>query len=164
MGHYSKYKVDKPYPKVEIKCFNAYYASLLMDDYASNNSEYTAISQYVFAHILAGEKNIADTFLGIGIVEMDHLDMLADVILDLGVYPKFVSGDGEVWNSRFVPYGNSTKERLELAIKGEYAAIDQYREHICKIKDKEINELLERIILDEQLHIKIFKKLLEECS
>ena len=162
MGHCTKYKVDKPYPKVEIKSFNRYYASLLMDDYASIDSEYTAISQYVFGHILAGEPEIADAFLGIGIVEMTHLDMLADVILDLGVYPKFTAGDGEVWNSNFVPYGNSTRERLELAIKGEYGAIEQYREHICKIKDEEINGLLERIIMDEELHIKIFKKLLEQ--
>ena len=161
MGH-SKYKVDKPYPKVEIDSYNKYYASLLMDDYASIDSEYTAISQYVFGHILAGDQEVADTFLGIGIVEMTHLDMLGDVILDLGVYPKFRSGDGEVWNSNFVPYGNSTRERLELAIKAEYGAIAQYREHICKIKDKEIDALLERIILDEELHIKIFKKLLEQ--
>ena len=95
---------------------------------------------------------------------MTHLDMLADVILDLGVYPKFVSGNGEVWNSNFVPYGVSTRNRLELAIKAEYAAITQYRDHICKIKDKDINDLLKRIILDEELHVKIFKHLLEKCN
>ena len=164
MGHSSKYKVDKPYPTVKIESFNPYYASLLLDDYASMASEYTAISQYVFGHILAGEPEVADTFLGIGIVEMTHLDMLADVILDLGVYPKFVGGKGEVWNSNFVPYGVSTRNRLELAIKGEYGAIAQYRDHICKIKDEEIDALLERIILDEELHIRIFKHLLEKCN
>ena len=164
MSHCSKYKVDKPYPTVTVECPNHYYASLLLDDYASMDSEYTAISQYVFGHILAGDPEVADTFLGIGIVEMTHLDMLADVILDLGVYPKFVGGEGEIWNSNFVPYGISTINRLELAIKGEYGAIEQYRDHICKIKDEEICALLERIILDEELHIKIFKHLLEKCK
>ncbi|MBC8062014.1 MAG: rubrerythrin [Clostridiaceae bacterium] len=164
LGHTSKYKVDKPYPTVEIECFNPYYASLLLDDYASIDSEYTAISQYVFGHILAGNTEVADTFLGIGIIEMTHLDMLADVILDLGVYPKFVGGNGKVWNSNFVPYGVSTQNRIQLAIKAEYGAIEQYRDHICKIKDKEIDALLERIILDEELHIKIFKQLLEKFN
>ena len=163
MGHSSKYKVDKPYPTVVIQNPNYYYASLLMDDYASMDSEYTAISQYVFGHILSGESEVADTFLGIGIVEMSHLDMLADVILDLGVYPKFRSGTGVVWNSNFVPYGVSTTNRLELAIKAEYGAIQQYRNHICKINDEGIDALLERIILDEELHVKIFKNLLEKC-
>ena len=162
MGHTSKYKVDKPYPTVKVDQLNVYYASLLMDDYASIDSEYTAISQYVFGHVLAGDPEIADTFLGIGIVEMTHLDMLADVILDLGIYPKFRGGDGQVWNSNFVPYGHSTKERIELAIKAEYGAIAQYRDHIRKINDRDIDALLERIILDEELHIKIFKRLLDK--
>ena len=160
----SKYKVDKSYPKVVIESANNYYASLLLDDYANKDGEYTAISQYIFGHILAGESEVADTFLGVGIVEMTHLDMLADVILDLGVYPKFVAGKGELWDSSLVPYGISTRNRLELAIKAEYAAITQYRDHICKIKDKDINDLLKRIILDEELHVKIFKHLLEKCN
>lgn len=163
MSH-TKYKVDKTYPTVKVDHLNDYYASLLMDDYASYDSEYTAISQYVFGHVLASDPEIADTFLGVGIIEMTHLDMLADVILDLGVYPKFTGGEGEVWNSSFVPYGHSTKERLQLAIKAEYGAIAQYRDHICKIKDKDIDDLLERIILDEELHIKIFKHLLDKCN
>jgi len=61
MGHCSKYKVDKPYPTVKIDSLNPYYASLLLDDYASMDSEYTAISQYVFGHVLAGNSEIADT-------------------------------------------------------------------------------------------------------
>lgn len=155
---HSRYRVDKPYPKVKIDCPNLYYASILQDDYAARASEYTAISQYVYAHILSKNKKIADDFLGIAIVEMSHLEMLGDVILDLEGRPLFRSGRGDVWNSNFVPYGCSTRNRLQLAIKGECEAIKQYRNHIERICDKDIRALLERIIEDEELHIKIFEK------
>ena len=157
-----KYQVNKPYPKISIKCSNQYWARLIQDDYSSKGSEYTAISQYIYAHITATEDEIAETFLGIGIVEMYHLDLLGDLLVDLGDNPVFISGDDRVWSSDFVPYGYSTKNRIELAIDGERAAIKQYEEHIKLINDLEIKKLLCRIIEDEKLHIKIFKQLLEK--
>ena len=86
MGHSSKYKVDKPYPTVKIECPNHYCASLLLDDYASRDSEYTAISQYVFGHILAGDPEVADTFLGIvkyGIAISFHMEFQHETDLNL---------------------------------------------------------------------------------
>lgn len=158
----SKYRVRKPYPNVDNECHNKYYAELIKDDYASRDSEYTAISQYIFAHVMTDNEEIAKTFLGIAIVEMNHLDMLADLIKDLGSVPIFRSGDNEIWNSNFVPYGTSTKDRILLGIKAEKGAIAQYEQHIRKIDDKDIRELLERIIMDEELHIKIFEELLKK--
>lgn len=158
----SRYMVNKPYPRVKIECPNLFYASLLQDDYAAMKSEYTAVSQYVYAHILADDRRIEKDFLGIAIVEMKHLEMLGDVILSLGGNPVFRSGCGNVWNSNFVPYGCSTRSRLQLAIKGECEAIEQYRNHISRICNDDIRALLERIIEDEELHIKIFKRNLEK--
>lgn len=156
-----RYRAKGPYPKVKIKCPNPYYAALLQDDYAAAKSEYTAVSQYVFGHIVSCDKKIAEDFLGIAIVEMSHLEMLGDVIVDLGGNPLFRSGHNDVWNSNYVPYGCSTEDRLRLAIKGECEAIRQYRCHIEKICDEDIRRLLERIIEDEELHIRIFERALE---
>lgn len=158
----SKYRVRKPYPTIDDICKNKYYAELIRDDYASMDSEYTAISQYIFAHAMTSNEDIAKTFLGIAIVEMSHLDMLADVIKDLGDVPVFRSGRNEIWNSNFVPYGTCTKDRIILAIKGEKGAILQYEQHIKKIDNEDIRKLLARIIMDEELHIKIFEDLLKK--
>ena len=158
----SCFRVNLPYPEVCIDKKNKCYAALLLDNYASCVSEYTAIAQYVYAHLVTCNECIQDVFLGIAQVEMCHLALLGDVIVDLGVRPKFVSGCGETWCSSFVPYGCSTEERLKLAINSEYQAILQYQKHIVKIKNCSIEALLERIILDEKLHVKIFKELLCE--
>ena len=154
----SGYKVNKPYPEVKIDCQNPYWASILHDDYAAKTSEYTAISQYVYAHIKSCNKKVADDFLGIAIVEMDHLERLGDVINGLGGNPVFTDGCCNIWNSSFVPYGCCTEDRLRIAIQSEYEAINQYKNHICRICNDDIRKLLERIILDEELHIEIFKK------
>lgn len=158
----SKYKVDKPYPKVKLSEKDRYAAKLIYDDYASSVSEYTAVSQYVYAHALAKDEKTAEVFLGTAIVEMNHLDMLADVLVDLGYNPKFISGKCKIWCSNLVPYGTSTQNRIELAIKSEYEAINQYKEHIEKIHNEDLKKLLYRIIMDEELHIQIFKKLLKK--
>ncbi|MDD3224472.1 MAG: ferritin family protein [Clostridium sp.] len=158
----SCFRVKLPYPKVCIDHKNKFYASLLLDDYASCTSEYTAIAQYIYAHAVTEDECLQKVFLGIAIVEMSHLDMLADVIYCLGVNPKFYNGCGEFWKGSFVPYGCSTKQRLKLAIEGEYAAINQYQRHIQKIENCDIRRLLERIIMDEKLHASIFNKILCE--
>jgi bacterioferritin len=160
----SCYRVDLPYPEVCIEHRNKGYAALLLDDYASCVSEYTAIAQYVYAQATTDNECLQDTFLGIGIVEMCHLNLLADVIVQLGVKPKFRSGCGEIWCSSFVPYGHCTKDRVKLAIQSEYAAILQYEKHIQKIGNCEITKLLERIVMDEKLHVNIFKQILCEMQ
>lgn len=48
--------------------------------------------------------------------------------------------------------------------KSERKAIENYKYHILIIKDSHIRELLERIILDEELHVKLFIELYEKYS
>ena len=158
----SKYKVDKPYQAVDVPRENRFYASLLMDDYAGAVSEYTAISQYVYAHIISDETDLYDDFLGIAMVEMTHLDLLGDIIKQLGGNPVFRSSQGNLWNSSLVPYSNSIRNRLRLAIRSEEKSIDQYKAHITRINDPNIKALLQRIILDEEIHIQVLKPHLDK--
>jgi bacterioferritin len=158
-----KYRSNKPYPTVTITEPNIDYAYILLDDYASADSELTAITQYVYAHVLAvSNPQLAEDFLQIGIVEMTHLDLLADTIIQLGVAAKYVDSSKVYWDASLVPYGISNEDRLKLAIQAEIGAINQYKKHIALIKNEQIDCLLERIIMDEEIHLMIFKADLEE--
>ena len=42
------FKINKPYPKIQVEKPNTYYANLLLNDYAGINSELTSITQYIF--------------------------------------------------------------------------------------------------------------------
>lgn len=157
----SKYRVNEPYPIVNISGENRFLSALLQDDYAGIVSEYTSISQFIYGYIISDEADLSDDFFGIALVEMTHLDLLGDIIKQLGGNPVFKSGNGMVWNSNVLAYSNSTKNRLKLCLKIKQRSLDQYKTHISRINDADIKNLLQRITLDEELHIQILKEHLD---
>ncbi len=156
----STFRYPLPYPEIEVICPNEAYACIIMEDYAGAASELTAITQYLYHHLTSDEEqDVADMLLGIAEVEMSHLEMLGEAIVKLGADPQFVEGcPNKQWSGVNVGYGNSLCQRLHLDLAGEYGAIEQYRQHVLEICDPHIKELLERIILDEQVHVDCFKQ------
>ena len=53
-------------------------------------------------------------------------------------------------------------ELLENSIQGELAAIQKYTRQAETIRDTNIKDNLNRIILDEQHHIELFQSMLRE--
>ena len=51
------------------------------------------------------------------------------------------------------------KEYLDYDIQAEVVAIRDYNKALNEISDPNIVKIIERIILDEELHLKIFKEL-----
>lgn len=165
-----KYADPSPYPTVKVLQPNLYYANLLMDDYAGVVSEFTAISQYLYHHFFFEEidKELGDLLENIAITEMLHMEILADTIKELGGNP-IIRGSwstgGNFWNGSLVYYGNHLCDRLRADIESEFKAIAEYRKHISMIYDPYIQAILERIILDEQVHIRLFNEaLLKFCG
>lgn len=165
-----KYAATSPYPEIRVLGPNLYYASLLMDDYAGLTSEFTAISQYLYHHFFFKDidKELGDLLENISIIEMHHMEMLADTIKKLGGNPVIAgsySTCGSFWNGNFVHYGMNVCDRLKADIDSEYKAIYEYEKHIRMIHDPHIQAILRRIILDEKVHIKLFNNaLLKFCG
>lgn len=67
-------------------------------------------------------------------------------------------------DATFVNFTIYIREMLLEDIKAETKAIENYKYHISIINDKYIVELLNRIILDEELHLRLFKELYEKYS
>lgn len=91
---------------------------------------------------------------------MHHLDILGQVITLLGRNPKYrglESTNFMPWHGTFVYYGEDICDRLYKDLESEYSAISSYKKHIEMIGDDYIGEILQRIILDEEVHIKHFK-------
>jgi len=160
-----KYRYDAPYPDTKGVARNLAYAKIIQESFSSPISEFTAASQYVFDHLVSGPQNdeISAAFEGIAIVEMEHLELLGELILELGALP-FYKGDwrNKFWQGNFVKYNTNLRTMILCAISDEKKAISQYEKSIKMIKDPKINKLLERIILDEEVHIEIFKELLRK--
>lgn len=154
------------YPEVKVEGPNLYYASLLMDDYASSVGEFGAINQYLYHHFITEPRNkhVAETLRDIAIVEMKHMELLADAIIKLGGNPVFKGYLQPSWNPRSIFIGRNLRERIIANINAEQEAINNYQKHIHVIHDGYIRELLARIIDDEQVHIKILSRTLEKLS
>ncbi len=154
-------KNNKPYPKVMVERPNLEYASILLESYAGEISEDTAIHLYLYQSLISEE--CKDILLKISEVEMHHLYLLGETIALLGIKPIYgiINQDKiiRLWNAGNVNYNTSLKEILEIDINAEKQAINNYQCYLKIIKDKYIIKLIERIIEDEEIHLKIFKQL-----
>jgi bacterioferritin len=159
--------LSEPYPEIKVKMPNRYYAELLLEDYAGQVSEMTAINQYFYHYLLWEERfqDIAKLEECVSIIEMLHLEMLGKIIRLLGVEPRFntlTSNRRTFWNAEYVYYGRGVCDRLSADIAAEKSAIAQYRKHQELIQDPYIDAVLERIIMDEEHHLYLFNQAWEK--
>ncbi len=154
-------ELDIPYPEPRVTAPNRFYADLLLDDYAGPLSELTAVHQYIYHDFVFHEQypELAELEECIAIVEMEHLELLAETIILLGADPRFWyfrKNRYIYWDASFPYYGVGVCDRLAADIEAEEGAIRQYRAHQAMIRDPHIVALLERIILDEEHHLALF--------
>ena len=148
-----------PYPMVG-KGSDPNTVKMLKEDYAGAVSEMTAVAQYIYQNILStDDESFANAVLQIAIVEMSHLDMLGDAILALGGNPTF--GNGSIfWQPSSVNYSKTLPEMLMADINAESQAIVNYETHASQTTNADVKALLERIVQDEQLHLRFFQETL----
>lgn len=159
------FKADLPYPKIEIKAKNANEVKLLMPVYGGRESETTAILGYIYSHYVTSktEGDISKCLLSIAITEMHHHEMLGEAIFDLGGTP-YIGGNYNYWQGGYVNYEKDPIRILKNAIAAEKQAIHDYKAVVARTTLPEIKLMIERIILDEQVHIDTLNQLLDTYS
>lgn len=163
---YRGYTDASPYPPVRVTAPNRRYADLLMDDFAGPKGEFTAMSLYFYQHYTAGEKTggYGVMAMRIAVAEMNHMKILSSVIRKLGGNPAFRGGmntNCRMWTAGNVPYERDPAKSLRIALEGERNAIENYRQHIGMIDDPFVKGILQRILLDEELHRSYLAKMTE---
>lgn len=162
---YPQYSVSlpEPYPVPRVHNENYSYALLLIEDYAGAVGELTAVNQYIFHYLTMQDCHfsIAKLARQVALVEMRHFELLGKTIRLLGKLPIIQCNQRRTvnfWNSKFVYYGNTAYDKLSADIKHEEQAIRNYNKHRRQIEDPFIRELLDRIILDEEHHLRLFSE------
>ena len=156
-------EANLPYPEIRVERRNPNYARLLSLAYAGQDSELTAILLYSYGHQVSRGKSpemLSEALQHISVVEMHHLNILGELITLLGGDPRFCGPNMRVGiNTAMLGYACEPARILRNALAGEEAAVRLYKELIRNICDKYVREILERIILDEESHIKIFREM-----
>ena len=153
-----------PYPIIKVNQKNPKLAYKILNLYSGKISEYTAISQYSFqSFCLEKYKELSYIIEEISKVEMRHLKILALLIKKLGLIPYFVTYENNIpkpWNSDYVNFTTDYRNMLISNIESEKKAIIEYNKIIKETNDKNIINIINRIIKDEERHIEIFNSLL----
>ena len=153
-----KFESELNYPVISVEK-NLLDSRLLMPSYGGNAGEVTAIMTYSFQHFICPVKEIAEVLHGISIVEMKHMERLGEAITALGGYP--IIAGRTYWSGSAVNYTLDTKKFLRQNILAEETAILNYERTILNLNQDCLKQLIERIIVDEEIHIKLFKELLK---
>lgn len=166
----AKYMLDEvkriPYPQIDYIERNKNYANILYNDLAGENSELTAITQYLFQNLNMIEyKETTKIMLSIAIEEMHHLEILGQIIKKLGGTPYLMGNDGKYWTSANLRYDTSDIETvMKYNIASERNTIEGYRKAMLYTNNRTIRSIFERIIIDEKTHIRIFENILYDIK
>jgi rubrerythrin len=124
---------------------------------ANGCSELDTIHMYITQEAMFPE--LGEMMMGIAMVEMKHLDKLADLIMDLG---------GRVTqrnDTDKIRYGDTPAEAVRIAIQGEQSAIRGYEALVERIAALPRNDttrytlaLLAKLIADERFHIAMLEE------
>ncbi len=163
-------QVDLPYPETGGIGEDLCSAHILFPAYADRGSEMTAILQYVFQAIVLekqGYEEYAKTLDEIAVAEMHHLDILGALLYELGVLPVFSSCPPrkfDFYSTGAVSYASDVQKMILDDILGETQAIYTYEGMVRKLKNERVSAIIQRIILDEKLHLETLKNILRELN
>lgn len=162
-----KYTLDTPYPSIKELDTNIEYSQIILSNLGGLHSEMNAVSLYFYNHIILENQwpQLSKAMIQIAIVEMKHLDIFARMCYKLGADPRLWDCHHdllEYWSPGFNVYPRQINTLLENAIIQEQNTITNYQYQISCIDEPIIQNMLNRIIMDEQLHIEIFESFLKD--
>ena len=148
------------YPEVPRLYPNKRYCNLIYDSLGGEKGELTAITQYSYQSIiLKKEERISNILKEIAIEEMKHLEILGNIIVNLGEKPIYMNSKGNAWTAESLTYNDNLKEIIYSNIKAEEEAILGYKNILKYTNNIALRRIYERIILDETTHLEIFKSI-----
>ena len=142
-------------------------AKKLIDIYAGSKGEFTAVCQYIYQSFIVKPeyKELSDILENISICEMQHQEIISQILLSMGINPKFckyIDSNLNIcnyWSAGNVKYITDISKFLDYNIKLEEYAINDYNELLKLTTNQNIIDIVKEIIKDEEAHIIVFNKL-----
>lgn len=157
---------DLPYPDIEDLTVDCRSARIIAPAYAGMHGELNAILGYVYHHfnfLGQGMEEISIKLVGISVAEMVHLNILGKMLVKLGSDPVFTRIPPykcDFYTSACVSYAKNPKKMIMDDISGELIAIEEYKKITTQLCNESVSAVISRIIIDEELHVKVLKNIL----
>ena len=164
-----KYTLDIPYPSTHKLENDIHYGEMILSDLGGTYSKMNTISLYFYNHIILEKQwpKLSNAMEKVCVVKILHLKFLSKMCFQLGVDPRLWECQNDslnYWSPNFNVYPQKIDIMLENAILQEKKTINHYQQQISQIDNQIITDMLQRIILDDELHIKIFETFLQQYS
>lgn len=157
--------LDLPYPSTETPTKDIRSGQILSFAYASDEGELTAVLQYMYQSTVLRRDypKLSETLSAIAVCEMLHYKLLGEAMQNCGVTPTVTKRTGgNVYDASYVSRTIDLRQILSAAMKSELEAIATYKKMLSVLHNEDIEKLVERLILDEQLHYDTLKGLTEQ--
>lgn len=161
--------IHKSYPKVEKNKKDDKLAKKLLEIYAGSKGEITATFQYMYQSFITNSQEkyeeLSTILEKISICEMKHIELIAKILISMGIDPKFckyIDNNFNIcnyWSAGNIKYITNIEKFLEYNIKLEEIAIEDYKEALKLTESQNIKDIINLILEDERAHLTVFKKL-----
>lgn len=159
-----RYHVDLPYPTVNRVRKDKELIKTLLQPYSGEHSELTTLLQYAHHSLCCKDKykEVSKMMRGIFYIETMHLEFIGDILVKLGVDPKYIIALKQKqidWQPSVISYETRPSRMLLADIEGEKGAAAFYEQASESTKQPEVAKLLARLALDEHLHHRMLSDL-----
>lgn len=159
-------RADLAYPSLDHLSPDPVSARIIAPAYAGQCSELSAICQYTYQHLRFAHNEMEEyalTLENIAITEMMHLELLGTMLINLGVDPVLTACPPfkcNFFSTRDVSTATSPTKMIMDDIESETKAIAEYRTMLCKLRNERVAAVIQRIIMDEEVHLTALNDLL----
>ena len=145
---------------------NNYYYNLLKDMYSGEFSETASLLQFLyFSYTLSDfENEFVPLLYSIAQDDLEHHTMLGECLIKLGGDAKYINSNSIAFGTTKLEYTKNIKNMLEYGIEFKERSLINYKTILNKVAEKEIKNILELIICDEQKHKDILMGLLQKYN
>ncbi len=161
--------VDIPYPSLKNITEDKRSAYVISPAYSGLNGELNAILSYEYHSQFFNKLNMPEfkeTVQRIAVAEMEHLEILGELLIKLGANPVYTLrafDKYDFYNTSNVSESNVPEKMILDEIAAEINTVNDYCE-MEKVLPENVSAVIKRIKLDEELHIKALKELMEKLN
>ena len=157
-------EMDLPYPSMDGVVKDLKSAAIIAPAYDGGHGELKLLLQYIYHYLnfkSLGDKESSDLVMEILATEINHFILLGELIYKLGaagIVAKMPPRGYNYCTSAGVTYSKTPIKMLIDDVSSEILSVNQYEKMVREIKNPAVTAIIERILMDEKLHIKLLKE------
>lgn len=138
---------------------------MMLYNLGGGTSEMSAVAPLLYDYLMTADlPEVSEVFRQIAMVEMHHLELFGQLARQLGMDPRLwmpAGGTDDLVEQRVSQLCPKLGPLLRIALREEQSTVQRYERQCRQIQDAGVTDCLQRILLDERLHVDIFRSLCE---